>query len=337
MKAKSLHINVSNPIASRVAVILAIATATLTLARALALYLAFDPALGYFTSPLISSLLYILTAAICIAGCTLAFWRSPYLRRKKKEKKTSEQKQAEKKRAKQEKAHLKALKRAGVKLPLNPLPTLVPPLRRERTPLTRATDWTCAAAFLVAAAIDASLLPLPRLRVLLALISALAFFLPLSGHPLSPLARLAHLAPCAYCIVCIAADYFDWNAPMNGPAKVGTQLTLCAMLLYLNSNARLAIVDHILRCRNICAVLASVFGISFGVASLLAIPTGAVLSIAISPMLISAAVGIHAALSLISTFRDDVPTLVAPPKPTPPPLPKSKDEVSTDKERQEHA
>ena len=263
-------------------------------------------------------------------------WRSPALPRKKKGKKSPEQKRAEKKAAKEEKAHLAKLKRAGVKLPPEPLPTLVPPLCRERTIPLRAVDWLCAASFLAAAIIDARLIPTLRLRVVFALISALAYVLPMNGHKLSPLARLGHLASCAYCIVCIATDYFDWNAPMNGPAKVSTQLTLCIVILYLSANARLAIADHILRRRNVCAALAAIAGVSMGIANLCAIPTGAMLDITVSPMLICSAVGIHAAVSLIPTFIQEVPTLIVPPKRPLPPL-DTKNDAATAPERQDPA
>lgn len=321
MKAKLPHISISTPTASRAALALAIATVVLTILRALALHFSYTPALGYFATPLISSLLYITPILLCVAGAALAFWRSPALPRKKEEKKTPEQKRAAKKAAKEEKAHLAKLKRAGIKLPPEPLPTLVPPFSRERTTLTRAADWLCAAAFLAAALIDSDLIPLPRLRVIFALIGAFAYIFPTNGHKLSPIARIAHLAPCAYCIVCIAIDYFDWNAPMNGPIKISTQLTLCIVILYLNSNARLAIADHILRRRNVCAALAAVAGVSMGIANLCALPTGAILATTVSPMLICSAVGIHAAVSLAPTFLEEVPTLIVPPKRPLPSLP----------------
>ena len=336
MKVKLPRISTPTPVASRVATALAIAPVILTAMRALAFYLAFDPALGYFSTPLISSLLYVFPTLLCVVGAMLAFWRSPALPRKKKGKKSPEQKRAEKKAAKEEKAHLAKLKRAGVKLPPEPLPTLVPPLCRERTIPLRAVDWLCAASFLAAAIIDARLIPTLRLRVVFALISALAYVLPMNGHKLSPLARLGHLASCAYCIVCIATDYFDWNAPMNGPAKVSTQLTLCIVILYLSANARLAIADHILRRRNVCAALAAIAGVSMGIANLCAIPTGAMLDITVSPMLICSAVGIHAAVSLIPTFIQEVPTLIVPPK-RPLPHLDTKNDAATAPERQDPA
>ena len=232
MKATPHRIHISTPAASRIALVFAGVTVVLTILRALAFHLNFDPALGYFLSPLVSSLLYIVPVILCIAGTALAYLRSPSIPRNKKKKLTPEEKREKKKVAKQEKDRIAALKRAGVKLPPERFPTLTPPLRRERTAITRLADLLCAGAFLGATIIDATLLfPLPRLRVIFAAISVAAFLLPLSGHKLSPLSRAAHLAPCAYCIVCIAVDYFDWNAPMNGPAKIGTQLTLCALML----------------------------------------------------------------------------------------------------------
>ncbi|MBQ9131382.1 MAG: hypothetical protein IJX62_02780 [Clostridia bacterium] len=327
MKATPPRITISTRTATRLALALAAATTILTLLRALAFHLCFEPSLGYFEPPLISSLLYIVPVLLCIVSAALAFLRSPFLPRakKKKQKKTPEQKREEKKAAKQEKDRITALKRAGVKLPLEPLPTLVPPLRRERTLLTRLADWLCAAAFLAAALIDATtLFPLPRLRVILALISALAFVIPMYGHKLSALSRIAHLAPCAYCIVCIAMDYFDWNTPMNGPVKIGTQLTLCVLILYLNADARLAIADHVIRRRNVCAALVAVLGTSIGIAGVCAIPAGVTPSLSLSPMVISAAVGIHAAISLIPIFHEEIPTFILPPKPQLPSLPKEK-------------
>lgn len=298
----------------------------LSAARAVAYLTVFDSSAGYFRSATISTLLYIIPILLSVSGMYLAYLRSPALPRDKKKKKTPAEKRAEREEAKAERERIKALKKAGIR-PLPPAqPALDPPQPQKRTIIHLIADLLCAVLFGVVALWDFSSASITgdtgfQLRAVLALIAAVSFIPPLRGHKLSYLAGLLQLTAIAWCISCVATDYFDWNVAMNSPLKTYGQFSLCLCALYLSAYARAAVSDLFVRRRNMLALPAAVFGISCGISGLCAYGTGIFFSSALSTLLISLALGIHAAITALPMLRGEIPVYLTPaPQPvvTPP-------------------
>lgn len=329
---------ISSHVAVKFAGIAAAALLLLTLTRTAAYLFYFDGAVGYFNSALLSSLLYIVPLLICAAAIVLVYLRTPALPKKKKDKTLTPQQRREQKVAakaieKQEKKQIAALKRAGVKLPPDPMPYFSPALSRRQSKVATVLNWICAAAFVVVAALDLvtwlhSGELLFQARWIVAIVAAVAFLIPLFGHRLSQLACHLHIAPLAWCLLCVATDYFDWDVPMNSPTKVYAQVTLCIVALYLNANVRFFVTDTVYRHRAVCAAAAAIFGISYGFPGLCTLALGIHNAAAIPSFIISLAVGAHALYALLSLLRGEIPQYTIPPKQPLPPLPADQNATS---------
>ncbi len=317
--------------AVRFAISLAVSTLLLTALRIIAYYARFRAEIGYFDSGWFSSLLYIVPCLLALAGMVVAYLRSPTLPFKKPFSKTRAQKKEERKAAKARKQHVNALKKADIPIPPTPLPYLDPAPARPIGSLPLAVNLLCAAAFACAALFDVAIPdPLYRVRMLAALLAAVAFLLPIHGHALSRLSQLLHLAPIAWCVICVATEYFDWNHPMNGPTKVYTQFALCCAALYVSAYARTAAADFNLCRQNAFAVPAIVFGFSAGCTGLAVLPAG-MAPVYLTPFfLVSLAVSLHAALNVLPALRGEVARIVVP-EVTLPPLPKKADDTTSAK------
>ncbi len=325
----------SSRTATRIGIVLAASTLLLTALRTVAYLAAFDPAVGYFRSATVSTLLYILPLLLSIVGICLAYLRSPALPREKKKKKTPAQKRAEREAIKAEKERIKALKRAGVSVPHAPEPTLDPPTPKERSVIGLVADLICAILFVIVTVLDFSSAAVTgdtgfQLRAILALLAAVSFVIPLRGSKLSWLAILLQLTTIAWCVACVAMDYFDWDVALNSPLKTYGQFSLCFGALYLTAHARAAASDLFIRRRNIFALPAAIFGISCGISGLCAYGSGIFLSPALSTLLISLALGSHALISILPMLRGDIPRYLTPaPQPLPAPSGEPADTEST--------
>lgn len=289
------------------------ATVLLTILRAIAYYVQYDAAIGYFSSAWISSLLYIVPVPLIAAGMCVAYMRSPTPPRKKKGKQTPEQKAREKQAAKQRKKHVAALKKAGVAIPPDTLPYLSTAPAASHPLAARAVDWACAVAFFGAALFELLSAAPSYPSVVLAALAALAFALPLREHTDSPLIPLLYLAPIAWCVLAVATEYFDWNFPMNGHTKNYAQFALCAVALHLTAYARTASANFNLYKQNVCAVPAIVFGLSYSLAGFAALPGGLLPPHHLPYCAVVLTLSLHALVALSPVISDQpIATLIIP-------------------------
>ena len=315
----------SSQAAKKFALPIAAATLLLTVLRVIAYYTQYDATIGYFSSAWISTLLYIIPVPLIAAGMCIAYMRSPTPPCKKKGKKTPEQKAQEKQAAKQRKKQVAALKKAGIPIPPDPLPYLSPSHVTKVTPIARAIDLACAVAFFSAALFELLDAAPSYPTVVLAVLCALAFALPLRAHTDSPLAPLLYLAPIAWCVLAVAAEYFDWNFPMNGHTKTYAQFALCAVALYLTGYARATSAAFNLYKQNVCAVPAVIFGFSYSLSGLAGIPGGLLPLHHIPYCTVVLMLSLHALVTLSPVFSDQPIATVIIPEATLPDLPQKDD------------
>lgn len=248
----------------------------ITFLRTIAYYTFFDREIGYFPAGILSSLLYILPILISIGAAWVAYCLSPA------PKDTSKQ----------------------------PLP--ISSMQETRTHIHIACEWFCVAIFIIIAIFDGiyaakNLDWLYTVRAAVALLGIGSFCIAKSGI----LKILSSFSPIIWLLACVCMDYFDWDVPLNSPLKNYSQIALLCCALYLIYRLRVLLGTNALRRQNMLAAPAAVFGISYGISGILALPIDIHTTSAISGYFLSLAIGLHAALCFICALRNSKDNSIA--------------------------